>query len=91
MSWTLLNTSVNQTLSRTMLTGFTTWLVALIWYAVGGQGIRGFSFVLTAGEQGVARVCSRSEQRPIVRGANSDYPVRGANSDVLVRGANNDH
>ena len=49
MSWSLLNASINQTLSRTLLTGLTTWLVALILYGVGGQGIHGFAFVLVAG------------------------------------------
>ena len=49
MSWSLLNSSINQTLSRTLLTGLTTWLVALILYGVGGQGIHGFAFVLVAG------------------------------------------
>ena len=49
MSWSLLNNSINQTLSRTLLTGLTTWLVAVILYGVGGQGIHGFAFVLVAG------------------------------------------
>jgi SecD/SecF fusion protein len=49
MSWSLLNNSINQTLSRTLLTGLTTWLVAVILYGVGGQAIHGFAFVLVAG------------------------------------------
>ena len=49
MTWSLLNNSINQTLSRTLLTGLTTWLVAVILYGVGGQGIHGFAFVLVTG------------------------------------------
>ncbi len=49
ISWSLLNNSINQTLSRTLLTSLTTWIVAVILYGVGGQGLHGFSFVLVAG------------------------------------------
>ena len=36
ITWDMINGSVNQTLSRTILTGFTTWVVALILYGFGG-------------------------------------------------------
>ncbi len=45
----MVNTSINQTLSRTILTSFTTLLVVLILYAIGGQGIHGFAFALVVG------------------------------------------
>ncbi len=44
-----LNKSLNQTLSRTVMTSMTTFLVVLTLFVFGGQVIRGFAFVLTAG------------------------------------------
>jgi len=46
---TLLNRSINQTLSRTILTGGTTLLAALCLYFFGGDVIRGFAFVMAVG------------------------------------------
>jgi len=45
----IVNTSLNQTLSRTLLTSLTTFLVVIILYATGGEGIHGFAFCLTLG------------------------------------------
>ncbi|MEX0820171.1 MAG: protein translocase subunit SecD [Pirellulaceae bacterium] len=45
----MINTSINQTLSRTMLTSLTTLLVVAILYAIGGDGIHGFAFALVVG------------------------------------------
>lgn len=45
----MINTSINQTLSRTLLTSTTTMIVVLILYALGGQGIHGFAFALLIG------------------------------------------
>ena len=45
----MINTSINQTLSRTILTSLTTLLVILILYTFGGQGIHGFAFALLIG------------------------------------------
>ncbi|MBL8818537.1 MAG: protein translocase subunit SecD [Planctomyces sp.] len=45
----MVNAALNQTLSRTLLTSFTTWIVVLILYVFGGEGIHGFAFCLTAG------------------------------------------
>ena len=45
----IVNTSLNQTLSRTLLTSLTTFLVVIVLYAFGGEGIHGFAFCLTAG------------------------------------------
>lgn len=46
---TVMNASINQTLSRTILTSFTTALVCAVLYAFGGAVIRDFAFVLLAG------------------------------------------
>ncbi|WP_166822954.1 protein translocase subunit SecD [Thalassoroseus pseudoceratinae] len=45
----MINTSLNQTLSRTLLTSLTTWIVVAILYWFGGEGIHGFAFCLVLG------------------------------------------
>ena len=45
----LINDSVNQTLSRTILTSLLTWLVVLCLFFFGGEELRPFSFVMTVG------------------------------------------
>jgi len=41
--------SINQTISRTILTSFTTFIVVLIMYIFGGEGLRGFTFAIGFG------------------------------------------
>ncbi|MHC4365374.1 MAG: protein translocase subunit SecD, partial [Planctomycetota bacterium] len=41
--------SINQTISRTILTSFTTFIVVLIMYIFGGQGLRGLTFAIGLG------------------------------------------
>jgi len=45
----IIDMSVNQTLSRTVLTSLTTLLVVVVLYLVGGSVIHGFAFALTVG------------------------------------------
>jgi preprotein translocase SecF subunit len=45
----VINRSINQTLSRTVLTGLTTLIVVVILYAMGGPALRNFSFCLIVG------------------------------------------
>lgn len=45
----IMNTSINQTLSRTIITGLTTLLVLLALFAVGGEAVSGFSLALIIG------------------------------------------
>ena len=45
----VINTSINQTLPRTLLTSFTTFMVVLIMYIWGGPGIKPFSYALLIG------------------------------------------
>ena len=45
----MINTSLNQTLSRTLLTSLTTFFVVAILYVFGGEGIHGFAFCLLVG------------------------------------------
>ncbi|MFW6132811.1 MAG: protein translocase subunit SecD [Planctomycetota bacterium] len=49
VSGEVINRSINQTLSRTLLTSGTTFLVVLVMYAFGGAGIHAFSFALLVG------------------------------------------
>ncbi|MCK4293830.1 MAG: protein translocase subunit SecF [Planctomycetes bacterium] len=45
----IITNSINQTISRTILTSFTTFIVVLIMYIFGGQGLRGFTFAIGLG------------------------------------------
>ncbi len=45
----VINTSINQTLSRTILTSGTTFIVVFIMYVWGGPGIHAFNYALLAG------------------------------------------
>ena len=45
----IINDSINQTLSRTLLTGGTTIVTIFVMYVAGGSGIHGFTFALLVG------------------------------------------
>jgi len=45
----IISNSINQTLSRTLLTSFTTFMVVLVMYIWGGTGLRGFTFAMLIG------------------------------------------
>jgi len=45
----MVNDSVNQTLSRTLLTSFTVLLVVIVLYMFGGEALHGFAFALIVG------------------------------------------
>jgi SecD/SecF fusion protein len=45
----MINDSVNQTLSRTILTSMTVFLVSIVLYAFGGEGVHLFAFVMVTG------------------------------------------
>lgn len=49
LSSRLINDSINQTLSRTIMTSFTTFLVVFIMYVFGGAGLRSFTFAMLIG------------------------------------------
>jgi SecD/SecF fusion protein len=46
---TMINDSVNQTLSRTILSSLSVWLVVIVLYIWGGQGVHLFAFVMVIG------------------------------------------
>ncbi|MBY0526842.1 MAG: protein translocase subunit SecD [Gemmataceae bacterium] len=45
----MINESVNQTLSRTLLTAFTVFIVVIVLYIWGGEGVHLFAFVMVVG------------------------------------------
>ncbi|MDD5064371.1 MAG: protein translocase subunit SecD [Phycisphaerae bacterium] len=45
----IINNSINETLSRTLLTSTTTLLVLIVMYIFGGTGLRGFNFAMLFG------------------------------------------
>lgn len=45
----IVNDAINQTLSRTILTSLTAWLVVVVLYILGGEGLHGFAFALVVG------------------------------------------
>jgi SecD/SecF fusion protein len=45
----MLNTSISQTLSRTIITSLTTFMVVFVLYCFGGEAIHGFAFALCVG------------------------------------------
>jgi SecD/SecF fusion protein len=45
----MINDSVNQTLTRTILASMTVWLVVIVLYAFGGEGVHLFAFVMIIG------------------------------------------
>jgi len=45
----IINDSINQTMSRTLLTGGTTIITIFVMYVFGGAGIHGFTFALLVG------------------------------------------
>jgi len=49
ITYDMINLSVNQTLSRTLLTALTTFLVTVVLYIAGGEGIHGFAFSMIIG------------------------------------------
>jgi SecD/SecF fusion protein len=49
LTGSMINTSINSTLSRTLLTSLTTLLVVVVLYFFGGEGIHAFAFSLLVG------------------------------------------
>jgi SecD/SecF fusion protein len=49
LTYKMINDSVNQTLSRTVLASLTTWLVVSVLYVWGGPGVHLFAFVMVIG------------------------------------------
>ncbi len=74
------NRSINQTLSRTIMTSLTTLIVLITMYLYGGEGLRGFNYVLIIGVL-VGTYSSVGVAAPIVAGAKTE---RGINREKAV-------
>jgi SecD/SecF fusion protein len=61
----IINSSINMTISRTVITSGTTLLACLILYVFGGEGTRGFAFAMLVGV-GVGTYSSIAVAAPIV-------------------------
>jgi SecD/SecF fusion protein len=61
----VINDAINQTLSRTIMTSFTTLIVILVLFLFGGEGLKGFTFALLIGI-GVGTYSSICIATPIV-------------------------
>ena len=75
----MISTSINQTLSRTVLTSFTTLMVLIVMYIWGGAGLRGFNFVLIIGVM-VGTYSSIAIAAPLLQGAVDIEPEEEAGS-----------
>ena len=69
-----INLSINQTISRTILTSITTLLVLVIMYIWGGPGLRGFNYVLIIGVL-VGTYSSIAVAAPILFGARDEQSI----------------
>ncbi len=49
LTYKMINDSVNQTLSRTLLTSLTVFLVVIVLYIFGGEGVHLFAYVMVVG------------------------------------------
>lgn len=49
LSASMINTAINETMSRTILTSFLVFITVIVLYVFGGAGIHGFSFAMTIG------------------------------------------
>ncbi|WP_020468283.1 protein translocase subunit SecDF [Zavarzinella formosa] len=84
----MINDSVNQTLSRTVLASLTTFLVVIVLYAFGGEGVHLFAFVMVVGVI-VGTYSSIYIAAPLllVFGEGKPKPVEGMSASVATLGA----
>ena len=87
----VVNLSINQTISRTVITSGTTLLAIMILYVFGGEGVRGFAYAMLAGIM-VGTYSSIAIAAPLVwskgkHGGVDDEPDRDAISPVVDEGA----
>jgi len=88
VSGAVINQSINQTFSRTVITSGTTILATLILYIEGGTGIRSFTFVLLAGLI-VGTYSSIAIAAPLIHKSGSDHrPSADSDGDASIVPAN---
>jgi SecD/SecF fusion protein len=79
----LINESINQTLSRTILTSCTTLLTVLVMYIFGGEGLRAFNFALLVGIV-FGTYSSIAIASPLLMGFREAIGYKAANAPVTV-------
>ncbi|MEO7522965.1 MAG: protein translocase subunit SecDF [Ferruginibacter sp.] len=82
---TIINRAINDTLSRTVMTSFTVFIVLLILFIFGGEVTRGFAFAMLIGVV-TGTYSSIFVGAPILVDFAKDKPL-GAASDVVVKKA----
>ena len=82
----IINNSINQSLSRTILTSVSTMIVLVVMYIFGGEGLRGFNFVLIIGVV-VGTYSSIGIAAPLLYGAQTEQAAgnRAAQKSGVVR------
>ena len=83
----IINHSINQTLSRTILTSTTTLMVLIIMYVLGGEGLRGFNYVLIVGVL-VGTYSSIGIATPLLYGAKASPIKKATNKNSSNRRGN---
>lgn len=81
-SGTTINSAINQTISRTIITSGTTFIATLILYIYGGEGVRAFSYALLIGVA-VGTYSSIAVAAPLVWSRKSDRS-QGIEADERV-------
>lgn len=77
----VINNAINTTLSRTLMTSFTTIIVVLILFLFGGSSIKGFAFALLVGI-GIGTYSSIFIASPILHDFASDFTIKRRASSV---------
>ncbi|MGQ0627025.1 MAG: protein translocase subunit SecF, partial [Phycisphaerales bacterium] len=72
----IINDAINQTISRTMLTGGTTLMASIVLYFAGGEAVRAFAYALMVGV-GVGTYSSIAVAAPIVWVRRADSAASG--------------
>ena len=75
----IINDAINSTLSRTLMTSFTTLIVILVLFLFGGASIKGFAFALLVGIL-VGTYSSVFVAAPILHDLASDLKVKASNA-----------
>ncbi|MDI1288909.1 MAG: protein translocase subunit SecD, partial [bacterium] len=82
----LINASINQTFSRTLMTGTTTILSTLILYLVGGEAVRAFAFAMGLGVI-IGTISSIALGAPLVWSRAAEEASEDENTDVAPAAA----
>ena len=79
----IINSAINQTISRTVITSGMTLLSGIILYIFGGEGVRPFAFALTVGI-GVGTYSSIAVAAPIVWSRKGGMGVEESRETAIV-------